>query len=129
LPRRNGHGIDLLADPTRRRIVSLLALGTGHPSDIAAELGLSPQAISRQLGILRRAGLITVRRGYADRRWLIYFIEPRKLGQITAWLAGTEVGRVFPTERARKSWLDAILPLERKDPEDAPDRETGNSPN
>jgi DNA-binding transcriptional ArsR family regulator len=90
---------------------------------------LSPQAISRQLGILRRAGLITVRRGYADRRWLIYFIEPRNLGQITAWLAGTEVGRVFPTERARKSWLDAILPLERKDPEDTPDRETGNSPN
>lgn len=90
---------------------------------------MSPQAISRQLGILRRAGLVTVRRGYVDKRWLIYFIEPRKLGQITAWLAGTEVGRVFPTERIKKSWLDAILPLERNDPENAPDRGTGDPPN
>ena len=123
MPKRNGQGIDLLADPTRRRIVALLALGTGHPSDIATELGLSPQAISRQLGILRRAGLITVRRGYVDRRWLLYFIEPRRLGQIAAWLAGTEVGRAFPAERAKSNWLQAILPLERKDPEHAPDRQ------
>ena len=37
MPKRNGIAIDLLADPTRRRIVSLLALGAGEPSKLAAE--------------------------------------------------------------------------------------------
>jgi DNA-binding transcriptional ArsR family regulator len=96
MPRRNGTGIDLLADPTRRRIVSLLALGIGQPSKIAVELGVSRPAVSRQLRLLRQAGLITVRKGYLDHRKLIYFIEPKRLGQIAAWLAGTEVGRAFP---------------------------------
>lgn len=96
MPKRNGQGIDLLADPTRLRIVSLLALGTGAPTKIAKELGLSRPAISRQLSLLKNAGLISVRRGYVDGRKRVYFIEPRKLGQIAAWLAGTEVGRAFP---------------------------------
>ena len=96
MPKRNGHGIDLLADPTRRRIVALLALGQGQPSKLAAELGLSRPAIARQLRLLQHAGLVSVRRHYVDRRRLVYFIEPKRLGQITAWLAGTEVGRAFP---------------------------------
>lgn len=96
MPKRNGIGIDLLADPTRRQIVSLLALGIGQPSKIANELGLSRPAISRQLRHLRKAGLISVRKNFVDRRKLVYFIEPKRLGQITAWLAGTEVGRAFP---------------------------------
>ena len=101
MPKRNGHGIELLADPTRRRIVALLALGQGQPSRLAAEMGLSRPAISRQLRLLQRAGLITVRRNYVDGRRLVYFIEPRRLGQITAWLAGTEVGRAFEPKQPR----------------------------
>lgn len=97
MPRRNGEGIDLLADPTRRRIVALLALNFGRPAKIAAEIGLSRPATSRQLRMLQKAGLVCRRQGYADRRQALYFIEPRKLGQITAWLAGTEVGRAFPS--------------------------------
>jgi DNA-binding transcriptional ArsR family regulator len=96
MPKRNGHGIDLLADPTRRQIVSLLALGKGEPSKVASELGLSRPAVSRQLRLLQEAGLVSVRRHYLDGRRLVYFIEPRRLGQIAAWLAGTEVGRAFP---------------------------------
>lgn len=96
MPKRNGIGIDLLADPTRRRIISLVALGHGEPSKIAVEIGLSRPATSRQLRLLQHAGLISVRRHYVDRRRLVYFVEPRRLGQITAWLAGTEVGRAFP---------------------------------
>ena len=95
MPKRNGVGIDLLADPTRRRIVSLLALGIGQPSKLAKEMGLSRPAVSRQLRLLRAAGLISVRQHYVDRRRLVYFIEPKRLGQIAAWLAGTEVGRAF----------------------------------
>lgn len=101
MPKRNGQGIDLLADPTRRAIVALLALAVGelrlgYPSRIAREIGRSRPATSRQLRILREAGLISVRRNYLDGRRVEYFIDPKRLGQIAAWLAGTEVGRAFP---------------------------------
>ena len=95
MPNRNGVGIDLLADPTRRRIVALIALGHGQPSKIAKEIGLSRPATSRQLRILAQAGLIRARPGWTDRRTVLYFIETRRLGQITAWLAGTEVSQAF----------------------------------
>lgn len=96
MPKLNGRGIDLLADPTRRAIVALLALGVGQPSKIAKEIGRSRPATSRQLRLLRQARLIAVRRHFLDGRRFEYFIDPRRLGQITAWLAGTEVGRAFP---------------------------------
>ena len=95
MPKRNGQGIELLADPTRRGIVALLALGERQPSKIAREIGRSRPATTRQLRLLHKAGLISVRRHYVDGRKVVYFIEPRRLGQITAWLAGTEVGRAF----------------------------------
>ena len=97
VPKRNGSGIELLADPTRRRIVALLAIRERQPSKLAAAIGLSRPATSRQLRLLREAGLISVKRYFVDRRRSVYFIDPRRLGQITAWLAGTEVGRVFET--------------------------------
>ena len=99
MPKRNGVGIDLLADPTRRKLISLIAIGVGQPSKLAKEVGLSRQAVSRQLRIMARADLIRSRQGFVDRRQAFYFIEPKRLGQITAWLAGTEVGRVFQYER------------------------------
>jgi DNA-binding transcriptional ArsR family regulator len=101
MPKRNGVGIDLLADPTRRAIVAQIALGIGQPALIAARLGLSRPATSRQLRILRQAHLISVRRHFMDGRRFEYFIRPLQLGQITAWLAGTEVGRAFPPTPAR----------------------------
>jgi len=100
MPKRNGQGIDLLADPARRAIVSLLALNVArgglHPSKIAKEIGLSRPAISRQLGLLRKAELVSRKRDFIDHRKAMYFIDPKKMGQIAAWLAGTEVARAFP---------------------------------
>jgi predicted transcriptional regulator len=84
MPRRNGTGIDLLADPTRRRIIALLALGPRRPAKVAEEIGLSWPATTRQLRLLQRAGLITSRRSYVDRRKVVYYIEPQRLGQIAA---------------------------------------------
>ena len=97
--------------------MSLIALGQGQPTKIANELGLSRPAISRQLRHLHKAGLISRRRHYMDHRGWRYFIEPRLLGQITAWLAGTEVGRVIETNRQREGWMRALLNLEVKEPE------------
>jgi DNA-binding transcriptional ArsR family regulator len=93
MPKRNGSGIELLADPTRRRMVALLAVAQLSPSKLAAEIGLSRPATSRQLRLLLKAGLVRIRRSYVDRRQLVYSIDPLRHGQITAWLAGTEVGR------------------------------------
>ena len=110
MPRRNGTGIDLLADPTRRRIIALLALGHKRPSKVAAEIGLSRPATTRQLRLLQGAGLIAARRSYVDGRAVVYYIELERLGQITAWLAGTEVGRAFPRARARGGGLVNHMP-------------------
>jgi DNA-binding transcriptional ArsR family regulator len=92
MPRRNGPGIALLADQTRRRIVALLALRPRRPSAIAHEVGLSRPATSRQLRLLREAGLVRMVRSRIDGRGYLYSIEPDSHGPITAWLAGTEVG-------------------------------------
>jgi DNA-binding transcriptional ArsR family regulator len=91
MPKRNGTGIALLADDTRRRIVAMLAIKPCRPSTIAAELGLSRPAISRQLRLLEQAGLVRAARSRIDGRGLVYRVDPAAHGRITAWLAGTEV--------------------------------------
>ena len=91
MPKRNGTGIALLADPTRRRIVAMLAIKPCRPSTIASELGMSRPAISRQLRLLVHEGLVKSARSYIDGRGLVYRIDPAAHGRITAWLAGTEV--------------------------------------
>lgn len=96
MPGRMGSGIALLADPTRRRIIALLALHPHQPSVIAERIGLSRPATSRQLRLLRDAGIVRAMRSYIDGRSFLYMIHPARHGQITAWLAGTEVGRTFP---------------------------------
>ena len=98
MPRRNGSGIELLADPTRRRLLAAVALRPSRPSTLALVVGLSRPATSRQLHLLRDAGLVKSSRSMADRRALLFTIDSRMHGQITAWLAGTEVGR--PTLRS-----------------------------
>jgi DNA-binding transcriptional ArsR family regulator len=97
MPHRRGPGIELLADPTRRRIIALLAVRARRPSTIAAELGLSRPATTRQLHLLRDAGLIVAMRSIVDRRAVLYAIAPRQHGPITAWLAGQPSGGRSPS--------------------------------
>jgi DNA-binding transcriptional ArsR family regulator len=92
MPRRNGPGIALLADETRRRIGALLAAGPMRPSALARELSLSRPSVSRQLALLHQARLVRRQTSTADRRDFLYSIEPEAKGRIIAWLAGTEVG-------------------------------------
>jgi len=92
MPKLNGQGIALLADPTRRRIIQLLALHPRRSSVIAREIGRSRSATSRQLRILWEAGLVRVLPTAHDGRVSLYMIHPQNHGRITAWLAGTTVG-------------------------------------
>jgi DNA-binding transcriptional ArsR family regulator len=92
MPKRNGPGIELLADSTRRRIVTLLAAQPMRPSVIAQELGLSRPATSRQLRLLEDAGLVRGWNSMMDGRGMVYAIDPGALRPIIAWLAGTWTG-------------------------------------
>ena len=91
VPRRSAEGIELLADPTRRRIVAVISSGLRHPADIASAIGLSRPATSRQLRLLTEAGLLRWTLSQVDRRSRMYVIDPVMQGPIIAWLAGVEV--------------------------------------
>jgi DNA-binding transcriptional ArsR family regulator len=96
MPKRAAIGIELLADPTRRRMVGLVASGVRHPSDIADALGLSRPATSRQLRLLIDASLLRSERALFDGRSRMLMINPLMQASITAWLAGVDLRRVRP---------------------------------
>jgi len=48
-----------LADPTRRAILARLAAGDATVGELAEPFAISVQAVSKHLGVLERAGLIT----------------------------------------------------------------------
>lgn len=75
---------DLLADPTRRRILQELQAGERAVGALVERLGLSQPAVSKQLRILRDAGLASVRK---DGQKRIYRLEPMGLREIDEWLA------------------------------------------
>lgn len=89
--------ISLLADPTRRRIVELLAEGERSAGAIAAEFAIARPGVSRHLRQLREGGLVSVRR---DGQRQIYRLEADQLMEIDRWLTPI---RAFWTSR-----LDAL---------------------
>lgn len=48
-----------LGHPTRIRVLELLQDGPRAVHELLAEIGLEPSNLSQQLGVLRRAGLVT----------------------------------------------------------------------
>jgi DNA-binding transcriptional ArsR family regulator len=81
------HILEALADPTRRRIVEMLARGPMTAGQIHAAFPIANPAVSRHLRVLREAGLI-VERPVDDRRVRLYTLEPRALDELSAWVAG-----------------------------------------
>jgi DNA-binding transcriptional ArsR family regulator len=86
-----------LADPTRRRVVELLFDGPARPGDIAARLAVSPQALSRHLRVLRRAGLVLERGLADDARVRIYGLDAPAFAGLRGWL-----------DRAEALWADQL---------------------
>ena len=58
-PKSLGATFAALADPTRRAILERLALGESSVTELAEPFSVSLPAISKQLRVLERAGLIT----------------------------------------------------------------------
>ncbi len=73
----------MLADPTRRRIVELLLQRERSVGELVARFTLTQPAISRHLGALRAAGLVTVRR---DGRRRVYRLRAQPLAELADWL-------------------------------------------
>jgi DNA-binding transcriptional ArsR family regulator len=90
---------DVLAEPTRRRILDLLLERPRLVGELTEELGLTQPGTSKHLRALREAGLVRVR-PEAQRRW--YELRPEPLTEIDAWL------RPY-----RRLWNDSLDALER----------------
>jgi DNA-binding transcriptional ArsR family regulator len=73
-----------LADPTRQRIVEMLAAGALCAGDIARRFELSPPAISQHLKALKAAKLVKVR---AEAQKRIYELDPEGLADLSDWVA------------------------------------------
>ena len=79
-----------LADAQRRHILTQLAQGQLlTATELAAELGISRQAVSKHLFLLREAGLIQPQNG-TDRREHRYGLTPEGLAPIKSWLNDLE---------------------------------------
>ena len=76
--------LQALADPTRQRIVEILAAGALSSGEIAGRFELSPPAISQHLKTLKAARLVTVR---ADRQKRIYTLDPDGVAEVSDWVA------------------------------------------
>jgi DNA-binding transcriptional ArsR family regulator len=75
--------IALLADPTRRRIVELLAERELRAGEIATHFDIARPGVSRHLRLLREGGLVSVTRSGQQQ---IYRLEPDPLMEIDRWL-------------------------------------------
>jgi DNA-binding transcriptional ArsR family regulator len=87
---------DALSDPTRRGL--LTALGERGPStatELAADLPVTRQAVSKHLGSLASAGLVDSSRSGREVR---YRLTPAPLSEAVTWMA--DVGARWDTSLA-----------------------------
>jgi DNA-binding transcriptional ArsR family regulator len=89
-----------IADPTRRKIVELLARRERTSGELVAAFDLSAPAISQHLNILRDAGLVTTR---AEGQSRIQELNPAGLDDLETWL-----------QKTRSLWSARIDALERE---------------
>jgi DNA-binding transcriptional ArsR family regulator len=85
-----------LADPTRRGIYRALAGGSADTaSDLARQLPISRQAVSKHLAALADAGLVASERRGRETR---YRPTPEPLADVSAWM--DEVGALWDARLA-----------------------------
>lgn len=74
-----------LSDPTRRAVMDRLsATGSATPTQLAAALPVTRQAVAKHLTTLRAAGLVAAERHGRETR---YHLEPAPLTEALAWMA------------------------------------------
>jgi DNA-binding transcriptional ArsR family regulator len=78
------NALGALADPTRRRIVELLAERERSAGEVAIHFRTSRPGVSRHLRVLREHGLVRAR---SEGRRRLYSLEPAPLAELHDWLA------------------------------------------
>lgn len=89
-----------IADPTRRRIVELLAVRERTAGELVDEFDMSAPAISQHLKVLREAGLVTVR---VEGQSRVQVINPAGFDELESWL-----------QKTRSFWSRNLDALERE---------------
>lgn len=89
----------IIAEPSRRAILSLLATSEQSVGDIEEQLRLPQPSISKHLRVLREAGFVESR---VDAQRRLYRIRPEPLMEVDAWL-----------EPFRRFWSAHVDALER----------------
>jgi len=84
-PKRATVAIDAfaaVADPTRRRLIELLAEGDRPVFELADEFDMSRPAISKHLRLLKEAGVVSEHLAGRER---LYQLCPESLEDVSAW--------------------------------------------
>jgi len=88
---------DVLAEPTRRRILDLIKDRERPVNELVRTLAISQPGVSKHLRVLREAGLVEVR---TDAQRRLYRVRAEPLAEIDEWLA--------PYRRLWAGTLDAL---------------------
>ena len=73
-----------LSDPNRRRMLDVLSEREATATELAAELPVTRQAVSKHLAVLADAGLVTAAREGRDVR---YRLTPPPMRDAMSWMA------------------------------------------
>lgn len=92
--------LQAIADPTRRRIIELLAVRERTAGELVDEFDISAPAISQHLNVLREAGLVKTR---AEGQSRIQALNPDGFDDLEAWL-----------QKTRFIWSSRLDALERE---------------
>lgn len=90
-----------IADPTRRAIITLIALQAMRPNAIAENFNTSRQAVSKNLRILTECELVSQKQ---DGREIYYQLNIQKMKEIDKWLS--QFRKIWET---RFNQLDHVL--------------------
>src|SRR5262245_49455017 len=90
---------DVIAEPNRRAILSLLLTEERSVGDIEQKLRLPQPAVSKHLRVLRDAGFVEAT---VDAQRRLYRIRPEPMKELEAWLAPF-----------RRLWEERVDALER----------------
>ena len=88
-----------IADPTRRAILTLLALQTMTPNALAEHFNSSRQAVSKHIKILTECGVVKQEQ---TGREIYYHFNAKKMKEIDVWL-----------EQFKKQWEDRFDQLDK----------------
>jgi DNA-binding transcriptional ArsR family regulator len=74
---------EIIAEPNRRAILSLLASSERSVGEIERQLGMTQPTVSKHLRVLREAGFVE---SQIDAQRRLYRLKPERLKEVDTWL-------------------------------------------